>query len=130
MNILIVDDDHFMAESFRHNLPRLLQNASIIKGVADVSGDCQVVAVDTVAAAFHKLKQTPFDILIVDLKIPTPTGAEFGGLDIVSESIKLDPYRPIIVVTGYGSIELVKRTLQQGEFDFIEKKVDAIDKLV
>lgn len=42
----------------------------------------------------------------------------------------VDPLRPIIVITGYGSINLVKKTLTRGVFDFIEKSPTAIDDLI
>jgi hypothetical protein len=53
-----------------------------------------------------------------------------GGLELISESISLDALRPVIAVTGYGTIELARRTLTQGVFDFIEKSETAIKDLI
>jgi FixJ family two-component response regulator len=51
-------------------------------------------------------------------------------LELISESISLDALRPVIAVTGYGTIELARRTLTQGVFDFIEKSETAIKDLI
>jgi hypothetical protein len=42
----------------------------------------------------------------------------------------MDPLRPIIAITGYGSVELARKTLTRGVFDFIEKSSDAVDSLI
>jgi hypothetical protein len=53
-----------------------------------------------------------------------------GGREVITESITLDPLRPIIVVTGYGTVQLARSTFAQGIFDFIEKSESAADELV
>jgi CheY-like chemotaxis protein/GTPase SAR1 family protein len=99
----------------------------------------EVDGADTVSSAIEKLKKEHedykghkehYDILVVDLKLPGLSGAEMGGLEIITESLKLDPLRPIIVISGHWTIELVKKTVSQGVSDFIEKNDDSIDELV
>ena len=43
--------------------------------------------------------------------------------------MKLDALRPVIVVTGFGSVELARKTLTRGVFDFIEKSPDTATEL-
>ncbi len=90
----------------------------------------EIEEADTISLALKKLKEQSFEILVVDLKIPGLSGEEMGGLDLISESMKLDPLRPIIAITGYGSVALARKTLTQGVFDFIEKSGTAIDDLI
>jgi DNA-binding NtrC family response regulator len=90
----------------------------------------EVEDADTVSLALQKLETQLFEILVVDLKIPGSSGDEMGGNEIISESIMLDPLRPIIVITGYGTVDRVKKALSQGVFDFIEKSLTAADDLV
>jgi len=78
----------------------------------------------SVTVAIEKLRSIPFDIIVVDLKMPGLTENEFGGLDIIAESQKSAPHRPIVVITGYGTIELVRKTHALGAVDFIEKTVN------
>jgi CheY-like chemotaxis protein len=68
--------------------------------------------------------------VVVDLRIPGVSGEEMGGLTIIAESLKSDPLRPVIVITGFGSVELARQTLKEGIFDFIEKSERAVGVLV
>ena len=77
----------------------------------------------------ERLRAEPPDVLVVDLKIPGLDGKEMRGLELITESLRLDRLRPVIAITGYGSIELARRTLTQGVFDFIEKGRDAASDL-
>ena len=90
----------------------------------------EVEDADTFTLALQKLREKPFEILVVDLKIPGPSGEEMGGLEIITESIRLDPLRHVIVITGYGTVDLARKTLTQGVFDFIEKSATAVDDLI
>jgi ActR/RegA family two-component response regulator len=90
----------------------------------------EVEEADTVTLSLKKLKEKPFEILVVDLKIPGPSGEEMGGLEIITESIRLDPLRRVIVITGYGTVDLARKALRQGVFDFIEKSATAVDDLI
>lgn len=85
---------------------------------------------EDVESGLEKVAKENFDILIVDLKIPGLNKEEFGGLELIDYALSIDPLRPIIVITGYGSINLVKKTLTRGVFDFIEKSPTAIDDLI
>ncbi|MFB2938394.1 response regulator [Aerosakkonemataceae cyanobacterium BLCC-F154] len=133
VRILIVDDNRDTLRTYskaflrriRHkewecNLPESLNPKSIL----------EVESADTVQLALEKLEAQPFEILVVDLKIPGFSGEEMGGLELISESLRLDPLRPIIAITGYGSIALARKTLTQGVFDFIEKSDKAVDDLI
>lgn len=132
IRILVVDDNRdtlrtyvkalgrkLKAKKWDRHTPKRLNN-----GVIDIED------ADTVSLALEKLHKQQFEILIVDLKIPGLSGEEMGGLDLISESLKLDPLRPIIAITGYGSIELARKTLTQGVFDFIEKSKSAVVELI
>ncbi len=119
MRILIVDDDRRMTTIYREDLLNHfhLQNLAVEEA-------------HTFSRCLEKLQHTSVEILIVDLKIPGPNGEEMGGFEIIQESIALDLLRPIIVITGYGSIERARNSFKQGVFDFIEKGSKATDKLI
>jgi CheY-like chemotaxis protein len=132
LRILLVDDNPDILRTYtkalrREIIPRRWNKNPIENGV--VPG-IDVISADTSSLATRRLREESFDILIVDLKIPGPSGEEMGGLHLISESISLDALRPIIAVTGYGTIELARRTLTQGVFDFIEKSETAIEDLI
>lgn len=121
MHILIVDDNRDTLRSYKRALSRRLRLPDLTIGEADTFPLC---------LAKLQNANAPVEVLVVDLRIPGPNGEEMGGLQIIRDSIALDPLRPIIVITGYGSIELARNTLTQGVFDFIEKGATAINKLI
>jgi len=120
VKILLVDDNQDTLRVYRKALSKKIKSSDTI----------EIESADTVLSTLEKLRSQVFDILVVDLKIPGTDGEEMGGLEIISESLAIDPLRPVIAVTGYGSIALARKTLTQGIFDFIEKTETAADDLV
>ena len=132
IRILVVDDNR---DTLRTYVKALLRRIKPKEGARSLSesetrSPLEVEEADSVSIALEKLKAQPFEILVVDLKIPGSSGEELGGLELISESMRLDPLRPIIAITGYGSVELARKTLTQGVFDFIEKSPTAVDDLI
>lgn len=113
-----------------------ITSRAVLRGVntkANLSDNVAGLAVDqadNIRTAIDKLTKEKFDVLIVDLRIPGLSGSQMGGLDLIDESLKMDRLRPIIVITGYGTISLARRTLTQGVFDFIEKSETATQDLI
>jgi CheY-like chemotaxis protein/GTPase SAR1 family protein len=128
IRILVVDDNPDTLRAYTRAIKRKLKLTDLHESLK--KGLVKIVSVDNVPEAISRLKSQPFEIIVVDLKIPGISGGEMGGLEIISESLKFDSLRPIIVITGYGSIELARKTLTQGVFDFIEKSKNASTQLV
>jgi len=130
--ILLVDDDLDTLRTYKKALFRSMKPQKVEALSTNRVTEIEIVVeeADTVSLALKKLRSQPFEILVVDLKIPGLSGEEWGGLELISESIRLDPLRPIIVITGYGTVELARKTLIQGVFDFIEKSATAVDDLI
>ncbi len=66
--------------------------------------------------ALEKLKQDLFDVIISDLRMP-----EMDGIALTKEINQLGLDIPIIVITGFGTIELAVESMKAGAFDFITK---------
>lgn len=132
IRILVVDDNRDTLRTYTKALQRRikLKEWDWSSPRTATESPFEVEEADTVSLALEKLRIQPFEILVVDLKIPGSSGEEMGGLELISESITLDPLRPIIAITGYGSVALARKTLKQGVFDFIEKSATAVDDLV
>jgi len=129
IRILIVDDNR---DTLRTYVKTLLRSIKSKESLSE-NGNYELIEVedaDTFSLAIEKLKTQRFDILVVDLKIPSPSGEQMGGLELITKSMELDPLRPVIAITGYGTIELAKKALTQGVFDFIEKSSTAVDDLI
>jgi CheY-like chemotaxis protein len=132
IRILLVDDDPETLRSYVKLIQRRVEVDELFQDTKGSSGktSLQLECVDNVPEAIEKLRTQTFELLIVDLKIPGTNGEEMGGLELIKESLKLDGLRPIIAITGYGTIELARKTLTQGVFDFIEKSADSANYLI
>ncbi len=118
-SVLIVEDELDTLRSYEKALAHGIKSEPL-----------SVDGVDTVRKALARLKRNRFDLLVVDLRIRGTKGEEMGGLQLISESQRLDPLQTVIIITGYGTVELARKALQQGVFDFIEKSDTAVDDLV
>ncbi|MBE9581419.1 MAG: response regulator [Proteobacteria bacterium] len=109
IRILLVDDEETLLEFLSK---RLLKQGYTVK--AAFSGE----------AAINVAKEEPFDVAVVDLKMP--------GMDGVETQEKLKEIQPLlqcIVLTGHGSIQSALESGQQEAFQYLLKPVD-YDQLV
>ena len=65
-----------------------------------------------------------FVAILTDLRLP-----DGEGIDILKESREVDPECPVIVMTGFGTVENAVDAMKLGAFDFIQKPID-IDHLL
>jgi len=123
IRILIVDDNRDTLKTYARAILRNIKAREINQNSSEgyILQLPEIDEADTILVAKEKLISKSFDLLIVDLKIPGSWGQEWGGLELISESKRIDALRPIIVITGYGTTELARKTLIEGAFDFIEK---------
>lgn len=98
--ILVVDDDALVRQSCERILGRdydvkLAQNGR--EGLALLQGE-------------------PFDLALVDLKLPDIT-----GMDILNCTTDSFPETPIIMITGYSTIKSAVEAIKMGAFDYLAK---------
>ena len=99
--ILIVDDEPDMLESCSRILSR--------QGYACVTaGDGR--------AALAILEREHPDLLLTDFKMP-----EMDGLELLRRAHELDPALPVILLTGFATIESAVAAIKQGAFDYLPK---------
>lgn len=66
--------------------------------------------------ALQLLSEEPFDVVIVDLKMPGMSGME------LLQAIKRDsPDIPVIMITGYSTVETAVEAMKSGAFDYLPK---------
>jgi two-component system response regulator HydG len=101
--ILIVDDNETIREGLAHLVKKLGHEAIIA-----TSGDAGVAA----------FKKRPADFVITDLKMEGGT-----GVDVLKGISAIDPDVPIMIITGFGSVETAVEAMKLGAFDFITKPI-------
>ena len=100
-SVLVVDDEPVVCHSVR----RILAKHS-----------CAVEAAFDVDTVMHKMRLNEYDLVILDLKMPKRSGLE------VLESIRRQyPGVPVVMISGYGSIEDAVAATQLGAKDFLQK---------
>jgi DNA-binding NtrC family response regulator len=99
--ILVVDDELFVRELL---LEFLGQNGF------------EVYLADRGARAIELAGDRPFDLCLLDLKMP-----EMNGLEVLAEFEKL-PQAPLtVLMTGYPTVESAVACLRSGVFDYVIK---------
>jgi DNA-binding NtrC family response regulator len=61
-------------------------------------------------------KKQPFDLVIVDLKMPG-----MDGIKLLEEVKKINPNVLVVIMTAYGTIETAVEAVQKGAYDYITK---------
>lgn len=75
-------------------------------------------AADGAAAVRAVLDQAP-DVVLLDIAMPG-----LGGIEALTAIRAIAPEVKVIMVSGLGNLDLAKRTLAYGAFDYITKPVD------
>jgi len=74
---------------------------------------------DTCAALRERFLQSRPDAVVTDLRLP-----DGDAMDLLPSLRRLDPTIPLIVVTGFGTIDIAVTAVKSGAEDFLTKPVD------
>ena len=64
----------------------------------------------------RQLQQAEFDVLLLDIKLP-----DTDGMQILAGVRQSHPHMPVIVMTGYASVQNAVAAMKQGAFDYLPK---------
>jgi len=101
INILVIDDERGIREGCR----RALSPAGYHVDVAE-----------TGATGLRKLRETPFQLVLLDLMMPG-----MSGIEALTRIHEIDPEIVVIIITGYATVEAAVQTIKRGAYDFISK---------
>src|SRR5438477_1970364 len=101
--ILIIDDNDTIREGLAITVKKLGHDA-----VTAASG----------AAGIAAFKQKRADFVITDLKMDGAT-----GVDVLKAISALDPDVPIMIITGFGTVETAVEAMKLGAYDFLTKPI-------
>jgi DNA-binding NtrC family response regulator len=100
-NILIIDDD----ESIRAGCIQTLSEQGY-----------RVQAAPNGQTGLELIDKESFDVVVLDLRMP-----DIYGIDVLKNIKKSNPNSIVIVITGYGSIDIAVSAMREGATDFLTK---------
>lgn len=101
VNILIIDDE----ESIRDSCTQVLKKAGY-RAKAAKDGE----------EGLKAFKKEFFHVIFLDLKLPG-----IDGMEVLSRIKEENPETPVIIITGYASIESAVESMKRGAFDYLAK---------
>ncbi|MFH1007006.1 MAG: sigma-54 dependent transcriptional regulator [Candidatus Latescibacterota bacterium] len=99
--ILVIDDEQVVRDACDQILSR---------------EGCRVTFAASGAEGLDKIKRERFDVIILDLRMPV-----LSGMEVLA---RIDEYIreiPVIVITGYATVESAVEAMKLGAYDFIPK---------
>ena len=82
--------------------------------------------VSSTDAVMERLRDGPFDLLLMDLNYSRDTTSGREGLELISRVGAHDPALPIVVMTGWGSIDTAVEAMRRGARSFVQKPWDDV----
>jgi DNA-binding NtrC family response regulator len=102
--ILIIDDEASVQES----LKIILAYHGYFVSIAS-----------TGAEGIDRLKSQHFDLLILDLKMP-----DQDGFEVLKWVRKAFPTLKVIIITGFGTLDIARNALALGAINYFDKPID------
>jgi DNA-binding NtrC family response regulator len=100
-NVLVVDDDNHMRIALKESLVRAGYNVSLVEDGKQ---------------ALSEIDRRMFDLVITDVKMP-----HVSGIDLLKHIKESSPFMPVILITGYGTIQDAVKVIKEGAYDYIQK---------
>jgi phosphoserine phosphatase RsbU/P len=107
--ILVADDQNDILEALRLLL-------------TDAGFDADLVS--SVDGVMDRLQRQPYDLVLMDLNYTRDTTSGREGLDLLERVRTRDGTLPVVVMTGWGSIETAVEAMRRGARSFVQKPWD------
>lgn len=105
VKIMIIDDDKGLI--------------AIFKKILSIGEQFEVIGYSNPIKALNEKKIVEQDLVLLDLMMP-----EMSGLEVLREIKKEFPLKPVIMLTGQGSIETAVEAMTLGATTYVEKPID------
>jgi DNA-binding NtrC family response regulator len=99
--VLVIDDE----ESMRHALAKGLERAGF-----------RTTTAATGRGGVELFVAGGFDAVLTDVRLP-----DLSGLDITAILVEMDASVPVVVMTGYGTMEVALEAMRRGAKDYVQK---------
>ena len=83
-----------------------------------------VVSASSGKEALGILRETPLDVIVLDVKMP-----DMDGIETLREIKRIRPSVQVIMLTGHANVEVAIQGMELGAFDYLMKPIE-IDELL
>src|SRR5690606_23367225 len=99
--ILIIEDD----TAFCQMLQKFLSRNGYDVAVSYTAADAKI-----------KFKESVFDLILTDLRLPN-----YDGVQLLTDIKEIDPRTQVIVMTGFAEVASAVEAMKKGAYDYISK---------
>lgn len=71
------------------------------------------------AEGLKKIKDAPYDVILLDIKMP-----KMDGMEVLEKAVAHVSDVPIIMISGHGTLETAVEAVKKGAFDYVSKPPD------
>lgn len=100
-NILVIDDEEIVRISCRRALTPEGFNVEVARDGLE---------------GLRLLKDKPYDLILIDLKMPN-----MDGMEVLENILAMRPDAKVIIITGYSAVETAVKAIKMGAFNYLEK---------
>ncbi|MCS7280218.1 MAG: sigma-54 dependent transcriptional regulator [Desulfobacterota bacterium] len=101
ISILVVDDEEIVRESLKEWL---------------LDDGYKVDTAEDGFQALAKMREKPYDIAIIDLKMP-----KMDGLELMERMKEVTPETKVIMITAYATVHTAVQAIKMGAYDYLVK---------
>lgn len=87
--------------------------------------NCDVTAAVTAEEGLELLEQGDFEVVVSDIKLP-----KMDGIGFLRKARELRDGLPVILLTGYASLDTAKEAVKLNAYDYLLKPLDNINELI
>ncbi|MFC1729479.1 response regulator [candidate division KSB1 bacterium] len=103
-HVLIVDDEHEFVSALVERLE-----------IRNIHAEGVVCGAD----AIDKIRESEYEIVILDMKMPG-----MSGMEVLRSILEIRPKTKVILITGYGSSLISDEGMQEGAYASFTKPID------
>jgi DNA-binding NtrC family response regulator len=91
----------------------------LVKILSEESDTYHVEEAEDGLAGMEKIKNTDYDLVLCDIKMP-----KMDGVEVLEATKKIKPETPVVMISGHGDLDTAVNTMRLGAFDYISKPPD------
>ncbi len=92
----------------------------VLKKIISEENDAyQVEEAEDGLQGIEMIKDTDFDLVLCDIKMP-----KMDGVEVLEKAKKIKPETPFVMISGHGDLDTAVNTMRLGAYDYISKPPD------